>query len=132
LPWLWPHHLILYGVKVLNYHNPLWFFAENVGGITNANNGIAFKRILSDLSKAGNHGYKLVVNKYKFEEYGIPQKRHRIIIIGIRNDQDVEFRVPSPKIVIPEQQKTAKQAISNPPIQKNVSIIPYTSFKRNI
>jgi len=124
--------LYSYGVKVLNYHNPLWFLAENVGGITNANNGIAFEKIFSDLSKAGNHGYKLVVNKYKFEEYGIPQKRHRIIIIGIRNDQDVEFRVPSPTIVIPDQQKTAKQAISNPPIQKNVPNHEFTNHPKKV
>ena len=37
---------------------------------------------------------------YKFEEYGVPQTRHRIIVIGIHNDYDkkgIKFRVPSPE-----------------------------------
>ena len=51
-----------------------------------------FNQILETFEKAG---YKLVTNLYKFEEYGVPQARHRIIIVGIRNDQDVEFKVPS-------------------------------------
>ena len=41
-------------------------------------------------------GYKLVVNLYKSEEYGIPQIRNRIIIVGIREDQDVTFHIPDP------------------------------------
>lgn len=40
-------------------------------------------------------GYKIVAYLYKFEEYGVPQARHRIIIVGMREDQDVEFKVPS-------------------------------------
>ena len=46
-------------------------------------------------------GYKLVTNMYKFEEYGVPQTRHRIIIVGIRNDIDakgIKFKVPSPEL----------------------------------
>ena len=43
-------------------------------------------------------GYKLNVNLYKAEQYGIPQTRHRVIIVGIRNDIDVEYRVPDPEI----------------------------------
>ena len=34
---------------------------------------------------------------YKAEEYGVPQTRHRVIIVGIRDDLDVTFRVPDPK-----------------------------------
>jgi len=96
--------LYYYGVMVLNFHNPKWFLAENVGGITNANEGNAFKKILDDLNAAGNYGYKLVVHKYKFEEYGIPQKRHRIIIIGIRKDLNIEYKVPAPKTPNKDQQ----------------------------
>ena len=43
-------------------------------------------------------GYKLNVNLYKSEQYGIPQTRHRVIIVGIRNDIDVEYRVPDPAV----------------------------------
>ena len=36
------------------------------------------------------------VNLYKAEQYGVPQTRHRVIIVGIRNDLPVEYKVPDP------------------------------------
>jgi DNA (cytosine-5)-methyltransferase 1 len=42
-------------------------------------------------------GYSVYPHLYKFEEYGIPQSRHRIIIVGIREDQGVIYKVPSTK-----------------------------------
>ena len=43
--------LYTYGVNVINRFNPVFFVAENVGGITSANKGNAFKKILEDLLK---------------------------------------------------------------------------------
>lgn len=86
--------LYSYGVKALKKFNPAWFLAENVGGLRNANEGKAFAKILAELKKAG---YVITPHLYKFEEYGIPQARHRIIIIGIRNDIDITYKVPSPE-----------------------------------
>lgn len=40
-------------------------------------------------------GYRIYPNLYKFEEYGIPQKSHRVIIVGIRNDLPYDFHIPS-------------------------------------
>ena len=84
--------LYWYGVKVLQEYQPQWFIAENVSGIQSAGSG-DFQIILQDLRDAG---YKLTVNLYKSELYGIPQTRHRVIIVGIRNDLPVDFRVPDP------------------------------------
>jgi len=89
--------LYTFGVEVLKQYQPKWFLAENVSGIRSAGDGNHFKIILEDLTDAG---YELVTNMYKFEEYGIPQTRHRIIIVGIRNDlsaKGIKFRVPSPE-----------------------------------
>lgn len=107
--------LYSYGVKVLNIYNPQWFVAENVGGLRNANDGKAFTKILDELKKAGRHGYTVVPHLYKFEEYGIPQARHRIIIVGIRNDIDVSYRVPSPEPYA-DIDNTCRKAIEEPPI----------------
>jgi DNA (cytosine-5)-methyltransferase 1 len=85
-----------YCVKVLDVFNPKYFIAENVSGLRSANEGIALKRILSALECAG-VGYRIYPNLYKFEQYGVPQKRHRIIIVGVRKDVDVKFGVPSPE-----------------------------------
>lgn len=84
--------LYSYGVKALKSFKPQWFLAENVGGLRNANGGKAFSKILRELREAD---YTITSHLYKFEEYGIPQARHRVIIIGIRNDIDVVYRVPS-------------------------------------
>lgn len=73
--------LYSYGVRVLKSHKPDWFLAENVGGLRSANEGTAFQVIMEDLKTAG---YKIYPNLYKFEEYGIPQARHRVIIVGIK------------------------------------------------
>jgi DNA (cytosine-5)-methyltransferase 1 len=83
------------GIAAIEHTNPKWFIAENVSGIHSANAGEAFKQILSELEIAGK-GYDLTVNLYKFEDYGVPQYRHRYIIVGIRKDQKVEFKIPAP------------------------------------
>lgn len=84
--------LYWYGVEVLKQYKPKWFMAENVSGIRSAGSG-DFQIILDDLKAAG---YKLTVNLYKAEQYGIPQTRHRVIIVGIREDLPIEFHVPDP------------------------------------
>lgn len=104
--------LYSYGVKVLKKYQPLWFLAENVGGLRSANEGKAFEQIKKDLIDAG---YRIYPNLYKFEEYGVPQARHRMIIVGIRNDLPYEFKIPSTK---PYEacDVTCKTAIEVPPI----------------
>lgn len=101
--------LYTYGIEVLKMYKPLWFLAENVGGLRSANEGNAFNRIMKDMKEAG---YKIYPNLYKFEEYGIPQARHRVIIIGIREDLPYEFKIPAPSGII----KTCRQALEEPPI----------------
>lgn len=110
--------LYSYGVQALNNFNPQWFLAENVSGLKNANDGTAFTKILADLRAAGQVGYTVVPHLYKFEEYGIPQSRHRIIIVGIRNDINAEFKVPSPAPYA-NIDNTCRKAIEDPPIPRN-------------
>jgi DNA (cytosine-5)-methyltransferase 1 len=107
--------LYRYGVEYIARVNPLFFFAENVSGLQSANSGEAFEMILKDLANAGRHGYVLTTHLYKFEEYGIPQARHRIVIIGIRKDLKRTFQVPRPHKRI----RTCRDAIERPPIPKN-------------
>lgn len=84
--------LYTYGIKALKTFQPEWFLAENVGGIR-ADGGFALRQIFGDMIEAG---YRIYPHYYHFEQYGVPQARHRMIVIGIRNDIDVEFKVPSP------------------------------------
>ncbi|MDG1097663.1 MAG: DNA (cytosine-5-)-methyltransferase [Methylophilaceae bacterium] len=87
--------LYKYGVEVLNLFNPKFFIAENVGGLRGSHSGDALRQIIQDLSLSGN-GYTVTPHLYKFEEYGVPQCRHRIILVGIREDLNVKFRPPAP------------------------------------
>ena len=101
--------------EIVPLFKPQWFLAENVGGLRNANEGRAFTKILTELRETG---YTITPHLYKFEEYGIPQARHRIIIVGVRNDIDVTFRVPSTE---PYKgiDNSCRTAIENPPIPEN-------------
>ncbi|GJQ60979.1 MAG: cytosine-specific methyltransferase [Melioribacteraceae bacterium] len=100
------------GVIAIEKTNPDWFIAENVSGIHSANSGKAFQKILSELNKSGKYGYELTVHLYKFENYGIPQYRHRYIIVGIRKNHRLKFKVPAPTHL--NSHITAKQKLSEP------------------
>ena len=71
---------------------------------------------MNALNHAGKYGYNITANLYKFEEYGVPQARHRYILIGIRGDLGMEFKVPKPSGIM----KTCAEALANiPPTAAN-------------
>jgi DNA (cytosine-5)-methyltransferase 1 len=111
--------LYSYCIKAIQAKNPKWFIAENVGGLRSANDGKAFQKILHELENAGK-GYRLTAHLYKFEQYGVPQKRHRIIIVGIRSDLELNFKVPAPTTPNEKNYKTAKEALTEPPIKDSM------------
>lgn len=104
--------LYMYGIKVLRMCQPQWFLAENVGGLKNSNEGSALKTILNELFNAG---YSVYPHLYKFDKYGVPQARQRIIIVGIRKDIKIVFNVPSPTL-FKNIDVSCKTAIDVPPI----------------
>ena len=103
--------LYSYGVRYINRVNPLFFLAENVSGLSSANDGKAFQKILAALNNAGVHGYTITANLYRFEDYGVPQARHRYILVGIRGDLGLTFQVPKPTGIV----KTCREALLNIP-----------------
>lgn len=74
---------------------PLFFIAENVKGILSLGKGEAIKQILSDFGDAGYYTEKHLVN---MADYGVPQTRQRVIIIGQRKDlgEELLFHFPKP------------------------------------
>jgi len=74
-------------VKILKAKKPRAFIAENVKGILSANNKKAFPMILKYFSDAGYHVQYHLVNASNF---GVPQKRERVIIIGFRYKKDLK------------------------------------------
>ena len=104
--------LYKYGVKALEQYEPEAFVAENVSGISSSNDGDAFTQILRELRNAGEHGYEITSELHLFEHLGVPQNRHRYIIVGIRKDLKKKYLMPANTHASPV---TALQALENPP-----------------
>lgn len=90
--------------KILLAKKPKAFMLENVRNLTAHDKGRTFKVILSHLKKAGYDVHYKVLNAL---DYGVPQKRERIIICGFRKKVNFEFPPPIPK----EQRKTVADII---------------------
>lgn len=73
-------------VDLVAISEPLMFIAENVRGLMTANKGKAIKKIIDDFSATGQHGYTTNPYLVNFADYGTPQLRERVLIIGIRKD----------------------------------------------
>lgn len=107
--------LYQFATKALEKFQPDFFVAENVRGLASANKGSAQRQILNAFNDVG---YKIFPHLYKFEEYGVPQNRHRIIVVGIRNDIPKIFRPPAP---CKNENISSKNALENPPIPPNTA-----------
>lgn len=80
-------------VKILKGKQPRFFIAENVKGILSANEGKAFPMIINEFRDAGYHVMYKLLNA---SDYGVPQKRERVIIMGFLKEEDYRmFRYPS-------------------------------------
>lgn len=81
-------------INVLKEKQPRFFIAENVKGLLSANKRKAFPMIVKEFKKAG---YYVKHNLFNASEYGIPQKRERVFIIGFKNYEDFAyFQFPRP------------------------------------
>ena len=70
-------------VEMVRVKNPKVFVAENVPGLLTLGDGSVFDKIQEDFSSLG---YTLSASIVNAKDYGVPQDRVRVIIIGIRND----------------------------------------------
>lgn len=81
-------------IKIMKDRNIRYFLLENVKGLVNHNKGETFNIIKKELENAGYNIYYKVLNSL---DYGIPQMRERIYIVGYRKDLDKgTFTFPEP------------------------------------
>lgn len=99
-------------VKVINWYNPKAFVMENVKGLLSMQKGKVIEQIKYEFENAGDYGYEVRVKTLKAVEYGVPQIRERVIIIGIRKDLDIIPEFPLPTC---ENPITVDEAISDLP-----------------
>lgn len=80
-------------VRFLQQKQPKYFICENVKGLLTLQKGQIIQKITNEFLSCGyNVQYRLV----KAVEYGIPQRRERVIIVGIRKDIDCHYTYPTP------------------------------------
>ena len=75
-------------IRILKLTNPRFFLLENVSGILHKKHEIIFKKFLN---KFENLGYKVSYRLINSSDYGIPQDRKRIILIGFKEEKTFNF-----------------------------------------
>lgn len=82
-------------IRILEDKKPLFFLAENVKGMLSEKHKESVDLIKTLLDKAG---YNVTINLVNSADYGVPQKRERVIIVGYRNDLNLEFTLPNKNV----------------------------------
>lgn len=80
--------------RILKEKMPKAFMLENVRNLTAHDGGNTFRVITTHLQALGYHVYSKVLNAL---DYGVPQKRERIIIVGFLDNVPFEFPDPVPQ-----------------------------------
>lgn len=123
-------------LRVIHDKLPKYFLAENVKGLLSLGKGEVFSMILKDFF---NVGYNITYKVLNAANYGVPQKRERIIIIGVRKDLPFNFEFPAPThfqnpINGEKSWVSVSQALSNLPDPDSPNVLPnhtYSKYKLN-
>jgi DNA (cytosine-5)-methyltransferase 1 len=107
-------NLYTYFLDFVNKKKPKAFVAENVKGLLSANNYQAIKQIISDFETIA-PGYLVKPKLYNFADYGVPQFRQRVLLVGIRMDTGFDFVHPQAEYGPNRQNpyRTAGQALQD-------------------
>ena len=74
--------LFFHIMKFVHFHKPKVIVLENVQGLLTHDKGKTFERIKTDITSAG---YTLAYKVIKCSDYGLPQMRKRLIMVGVRD-----------------------------------------------
>lgn len=96
--------------RILRDKQPKCFIAENVKGLLTANQKSAFPLIMEEFKNSGYDVKYMVLNS---ANYGVPQKRERVIIVGFRKDLHIDFTFPDQVITDEDLFEPLKKVIDN-------------------
>ena len=96
--------------RILKDKQPKCFIAENVKGLLTANQKSAFPLIMEEFKNSGYDVKHMVLNS---ANYGVPQKRERVIIVGFRKDLHIDFTFPDQVITDEDLFEPLKKVIDN-------------------
>lgn len=128
--------LYLQLVRVIREKKPKFFLAENVKGLTTFCEGKVFNMILSDFKALG---YNVVYKVLNTADFGVPQTRQRVIIVGTREDLGFSYEFPTPQFSKNGIGSTSKwvsvgEALANIPDPDTDNDLPnhiYSKYKLN-
>lgn len=86
--------LILEFLKMVSEIKPKVFLIENVKGLISHNKGKTLKTVLTDIENLGT--YNVVYKVLNSNDYSVPQKRERLILVGVRKDLNKNYSFPLP------------------------------------
>lgn len=96
-------------LRVIKDKNPKFFVAENVKGILSMEKGKVIEMIKKDFESLG---YKVDARLLNAAEYGVPQARERVVIIG--NRLGLENPYPTPTHWVDSKKYTSKKGLKKP------------------
>lgn len=114
--------MFYYYAKILKQLKPKMFLAENVKGLVSHDNGKTLQTMINVFEEIGYRVQYKVLNAW---DYGVAEKRERIVIIGIRNDIPIEFEYPTPH----EYKPVLRDALKNVPQSEGVT---YPQSKKEV
>ena len=134
------NYLFKHYFNIVKVVRPKMFIIENVKGILTLKNGEIFNEIVKVFTDPNNfdgQAYKIQYKLLKAKEFGIPQARERVIIIGSLIDFDLESALENAKHTIKQEfidffdKTTVMDAISNLPLPTSDGIVNIAEYKNN-
>ena len=114
--------MFYYFANVLKQLKPKMFLAENVKGLVSHDGGKTLETMINVFEEIG---YKVQYKVLNAWDYGVAEKRERIVIIGIRNDLDITFNYPEPHSYKP----VLRDVLKNVPASEGAS---YPQSKKEV
>lgn len=124
--------LYLSMVEAVKRVKPKVFLAENVKGLLLWEKGLAIETIKADFAELG---YDVSHKLLNTADYGVPETRERVIIVGVRKDLKKEFKFPEPTHAKNPTGKlkpwvTLKDAIGDLEEQAKHDLMPNAGFSK--
>lgn len=88
--------------RVVDKSTPKYFVAENVSGLKSIQDGQWLQLQLDTFNTIGGHGYHIAMAELNARDYGVPQKRKRVLIVGVRKDLGLYYHFRKPTHTKPE------------------------------
>jgi DNA (cytosine-5)-methyltransferase 1 len=104
-------NLVYQFIRAIKESQPKCFLGENVKGLFTIDNGETFKAIMLALKDLG---YVVCYKLLNAVNYNVPQKRERLIIVGFREDLNVNYEFPTPSHNIITLRQTLKDCPESP------------------